>query len=218
MPKLQRTTAELLSVVEDLHPDLAACIDESGSFGRSIRHPLVIDIMYAEPMNAMLNERYLHKKKAVDEARADGDQDQFIWLHERPFRLQALLECLSDFAGYYDADGLTDEECELVEQVWVDAEGPSVNRDIWIELFESVPCPALNDLPPELTIYRGTVPEDEDGISWTLDKKRAQFFANRFNHDRGVVKSRTIARADALFFTDARGEREIIFDSTEVTS
>ncbi len=213
MIAVKRTLDELLVAVEDLHPDLAACM-ESGSFGPSLRHPLVLDIMYAEQMNALLNERYLHKRRAADKAREDGNQDAFIWLHERPFRLDALLECLSDFAAYYDVENLTTEECELIESVWVDAEGPRVNRDIWLELFQSVPCPALGDLPDELTIYRGTVREDNDGISWTLDEKMARFFARRFNGDRGVVKTKTIARSDALHFTDARGEREIIYDPT----
>ncbi len=201
---------DLLKVKEDLHPDLVAAT-ESGPLGPMIRHPLIVEIHHPDEMNHMTNERYKHKRKEIAEAREAGDWDQFVWTHARPFRFEALLQSLSDGAGYYDAESLTEKECELIAAVWIDAENPGVNRDIWVELFADMPCPALDELPDKFRIYRGTVAEDDDGISWTLDENTAKFFANRFN-SKGVVKSKIITRADALYYTDERGEKEVIFD------
>ena len=42
----------------------------------------------------------------------------------------------------------------------------------------------------EIVVYRGTLGDHEHGFSWTLDKKRAFWFANRFasvNKDKSPV-------------------------------
>jgi hypothetical protein len=203
---------KLMNTKEDLIPELVDYIDEPDEkFGFIfIRHPLINEL-YHEAMNAVYNARYKLKKEAVEEAREKSDWSGFVWLHERPFRFTALLEALG--TGYWDAGNLTEEENELVESVWIDAENPGVNRDVWLTLFEAMPCEALNKLPKKFTIYRGTDPEDDNGISWTLSKKVAKFFADRFKDD-GVVLTREIARSDALFYTDGRGEKEVIYDPT----
>jgi hypothetical protein len=177
-----------------------------------IRHPLIVEIALADCMNHHINQRYLHKCEELEKARKAGDWVTFVWTHARPFRFDALLESLSDGAGYYDGESLTEAECKLIAEVWIDAENPGINRDLWVELFENIPCPALEELPEKFRIYRGTRTGDTNGISWTLDKKTATFFANRF-HKGGIVQSRMIRRSDALFYTNERGEEEIIFDS-----
>jgi hypothetical protein len=172
---------KLLNTVEDLHPDLVDRL-EDGPLGPSISHPLLVDLMASPPMYALLNERYEHTKKMVAEAAGAGDWDRFIYFHARPYRLHAMLEAVAIGA----------KVDELIEEVWIDSEGPSANRDVWLGLFESVTCPALAELPDKFRIYRGTVPEDDDGISWTTDEKIAKFFANRFK--KGVVKTLEITR------------------------
>lgn len=206
---------KLMNTKEDLIPELVDYIDEPDEkFGFIfIRHPLINEL-YHEAMNAVLNARYKLKSEALEEAREAGKWSEFVWLHERPFRFGALLEALSDGAGYWEAESLTEDEMELVESVWIDAENPGVNREFWLPLFEAMPCAALDDLPKTFTIYRGTgVDDDNNGISWTLSKETAEFFANRFRDD-GVVLEREIARSDALFYTDGRGEKEVIYDPT----
>jgi len=202
---------KLMNTKEDLHPDLVDYVEEPDEkFGFVfIKHPLINEL-YHDAMNAVINARFKLKKAAVEEAREKENWSEFVWLHERPFRFGALLEALSD--GYWDAENLTTEEIELVEGVYIDAENPGVNREFWLPLFEYMPCAALADLPETFTIYRGTgVDDDNNGISWTLSEETAEFFANRFRDD-GVVLKREINRSDALYYTNGRGEEEVIYD------
>jgi len=202
-----------MNTKEDLIPELVDYVDEPDEkFGFVfIRHPLINEL-YCEPMNAVINARYKLKTEAVEEAREKGKWSEFVWLHERPFRFGALLEVLSDGAGYWEAESLTEAEMELVAEVWIDAENPGVNREFWLPLFEAMDCPELETLPDTFTIYRGTgADDDNNGISWTLSEETAEFFANRFRDD-GVVLTREINRSDALFYTNGRGEEEIIFN------
>jgi hypothetical protein len=69
--------------------------------------------------------------------------------------------------------------------------------------FAAFPLP---DLPERVTVYRGG---DADGLSWTLDRRVAERFANQ---NGGEVHERTIERKSILFFSNEREEREIIFD------
>ncbi len=189
--------------IEDLHPDLLDYIEDSEIGMQFLKHPLICELYHSQ-MNALLNERYKYKKAEVAKARAEDDWENFVWAHSRPFRLVALME-------------VPEPSAELIEAVWIDAESPGVNREVWLELFDGLPCPALDELPDKLTIYRGTVADDEDGISWTLDKKMAKFFANRFDTN-GVVKTAVISKMAALYYTNGRGEKEVIYNPQEKTA
>ena len=68
----------------------------------------------------------------------------------------------------------------------------------------------LNSLPELVTIYRGCVKGlNEDGLSWTLDKAKAKFFANRFSKD-GIILEREIPKSDIIAVLLGRGESEVI--------
>lgn len=77
---------------------------------------------------------------------------------------------------------------------------------------------AFDALPPYLTIYRGCSVEENRagvfGLSWTVSRKIAEFFAWRFDAaDRGRVVVRTIIpRADVLAYFNTLQEYEIITD------
>ncbi len=64
-------------------------------------------------------------------------------------------------------------------------------------------------LPENVTVYRGG---DPDGISWTLSRKVAVWFAERPNIE---VHQRVIHRDRILFYSNDREEQEIIFDPDE---
>jgi hypothetical protein len=198
MPEQQ--ISDLLGVREELHPDLAASM-RSGPLGPMIHHPLIVEIALHEGFYALTNKRYEQKLGQIKKAREEGNWEQFVWAHERPYRFEALLEALNNQPA---------DPAGLIAEVWIDAENPGINRELWINLFENIPCPALDALPEKFRIYRGTRTGDTNGISWTMDKKTAAFFANRF-HEGGIVQSRMIRRSDALFYTNERGEQEIIY-------
>ena len=229
--------AELMNKKEDLHEELADHMDHDSPFGVFIRHPLLVTV-HVEEMNAYYNYQYLGKRKQADKALKKKNWDRWIWLHERPFRLDAFLFICRDMPA--------DEYWSLLRDIWIDTEGPGVNQDIWLELFNR-PYPkrrkmmtgkerrALSDAgrSGELNIYRGYVdgldPEDseyieedrdrESGISWTLDYNKAEWFAKRFlagGTGYGVVAEAICKPKDVIAYFESRGEKEIVVDPSKI--
>jgi hypothetical protein len=64
----------------------------------------------------------------------------------------------------------------------------------------------------KITVYRGIgalSTEEDSAFSWTLSKKTAKFFADRFGSNGKVIK-REISPEDVIDYLDNRGENEII--------
>jgi hypothetical protein len=114
---------------------------------------------------------------------------------------------------------------DLFMDIWSDSENIFALKQIWFHLIRLKEKPSFdlvineddrkvfNELPEELTIYRGTTEdedEDTDSLSWTIDKKQAEWFANRFNKDKPKVIERKIKKSEVLSFYNGRSENEII--------
>lgn len=70
----------------------------------------------------------------------------------------------------------------------------------------------VSNLSGVVTIYRGVGSEKyRNGISWTLVKSKAEWFATRFT-DNGIVYSAKVKSKDILYYISERGEEEIIVD------
>jgi hypothetical protein len=193
-----------------LHPDLQPYL-EDGAIGPQLRHPLV----YAVPLwsNGHANALYEQKVKAVKEALANNKYSSYIFLHERPYRLNAfslIQNKLSD-TQYWS----------LLSDIWTDTENQWQGIDKWKQLLSSnrpsrhylmneEEFNLLQSLPELVTIYRGCqAGVNENGLSWTLDKKKAEFFANRFSKE-GIILEREIPKSDIIAFLNGRGESEVI--------
>ena len=193
-----------------LHPDLQPYL-EDGAIGPQLRHPLV----YSVPLwsNGHANALYEQKVKAVKEALANKKYSSYIFLHERPYRLNAfslIQNKLSD-TQYWS----------LLSDIWTDTENQWQGIDKWKQLLSSNRPSRhylmtedefnhLQSLPDEVTIYRGCqAGVNENGLSWTLDKKKSEFFANRFSKD-GIILERTISKNDIVAVLTGRGESEVI--------
>ena len=193
-----------------LHPDLQPYL-EDGAIGPQLRHPLV----YSVPLwsNGHANALYEQKVKAVKEALANKKYSSYIFLHERPYRLNAfslIQNKLSD-TQYWS----------LLSDIWTDTENQWQGIDKWKQLLSSNRPSRhylmtedefnhLQSLPDQVTIYRGCqAGVNENGLSWTLDKKKAEFFANRFSKD-GIILERTISKNDIVAVLTGRGESEVI--------
>jgi hypothetical protein len=73
-----------------------------------------------------------------------------------------------------------------------------------------------NNLPDELTIYRGC--RTKGGVkacSWTLSKEQAKWFANRFTQN-GYVFMAKIKKQDVIAYKGDRNEKEIVADYTKL--
>ena len=70
----------------------------------------------------------------------------------------------------------------------------------------------VSDLSGVVPIFRVVGSEKyRNGISWTLAKSKAEWFATRFT-DNGIVYSAKVKSKDILYYISERGEEEIIVD------
>ncbi len=77
---------------------------------------------------------------------------------------------------------------------------------------------AFEQLPDQLTIYRGYQNKRyRTGLSWTLLKKMAVWFAYRWSEGTPRVVSGSISKADVFGYTNERKEQEIIADPSKIT-
>lgn len=69
----------------------------------------------------------------------------------------------------------------------------------------------FSELPEQLTIYRGVrSPECKFGISWTLNKNIASWYADRYGNNKSCIYECTADKKDIACYFDTRNEAEII--------
>lgn len=210
--------ASLLGKQEELDPELQGYLETLDTFGNSIRHPLVYSIMHFPQMNAWVNQQLRAKREALQRAERDCDWHSYIWLHERPYRIEAFQEI---------EDNLTDEQYwYLLGKAWIDSENIRQNPDVWFDLLQADrdSRPAimvegersdLRDMPAVIPVYQGHTVSRDDGMSWTIDLATAEWFAHRFawlESDRPALSIGTVKRADVLAYFTGRNESEIVVD------
>ncbi len=215
----------LLDMISDepLVPELQRYLVKS-PLGQTLRHPLVLHVMFSSVFAQSANRTLAHKREKLTEADKRKDFSTAIMLHERPFRLQAFLDRQWDMV---DSD-----YWHNLSRVWIDSEFPYVNDRMWRTLWNS-PRPEkhwsmkANDhrmfdylsRQPELTVWRGAGHSlARRGLSWTTDKDKAQWFADRFG-DRGkdsYLWQLTIPGSKIIAYLSDRGESEVILDSSRI--
>jgi hypothetical protein len=204
-----------MASTEELHPDLQPYLEE-GAIGLQLRHPLV----YLVPLwgNGHANALYEHKVKGVKDALANNKYSSYIFLHERPYRLDAftLIQSKLSDTQYWS----------LLSEIWTDTENQWQGLNKWKQLLSSnrpsrhylmneEEFNLLQSLPDEVTIYRGCQAGiNENGLSWTLNKKKAEFFAKRFSKE-GIILERKIPKSNIIAFLNGRGESEVIWEETK---
>lgn len=205
---------------EELHADLAVYL-EPAIYGKNLRHPLVYCVPYFEQSNRQLNKMLAHKKVRLEQAVAEQDWHSFIFLHERPYRVDALEAVM--FEHEIEDPAIV---WSLVTSVWIDSENIYQNFDRWRDIWERGPARravkcmeqnerlALNAMPKTFTIYRGVGHvEASRGMSWTTDRERAIWFARRFAADdkrTPLLITANVRRIDVLAHYLGRNESEIV--------
>jgi hypothetical protein len=205
--------SELLQKKEPLCAELQEYLTDVVGLGQCLQHPLVYSVPHFPALNAMLNAQYVAKQEYIARAKRERKWSSVIMLHEKPYRWPAL-------AGI--ASKLSDKEFwEQFGSVWTDSENIWQNRDTIRRLLDCGrphrECimddderKALADLPERVTIYRGHQRVNLDGWSWTLDPKKARWFANRWQQN-GRVATRTIHRSEIIALLLGRNEQEVIY-------
>ena len=198
---------------EPLHPDLLPYMERSKGEWEMLRHPLVYQVPFNS--NGSANAQYAHKLKAIKEALGSWNYSQYVFLHERPYRVEAFkkIEKQLGIVNYW----------QLLTQVWIDTENQYAYLKDWKKLLSAdrgdrndmmndEDKESLRLLPEEVTIYRGCQEFlNENGLSWTLDKSKAEFFANRFGK-KGIILERKIPKSEIVALLTVRGETEVIWE------
>jgi hypothetical protein len=116
---------------------------------------------------------------------------------------------------------------------WVMAEWPArqMTPESWVFLIDHVLneneyltdeglilSKAATKMPETLTLWRGCWPEFAEGLSWSSDKERAEWFAHRFDfgeHEgQGTLYEITIPYELVLAQFNGRNEYEYVVDFT----
>lgn len=223
-----------------LHPELQAFVRE-GPMGQSLMHPLHYQV-FGGIIWKQANATFEYKTKAVKEALERRDIYKVCMLHERPWRLTALETMWKE--GTINVHELR----ETLPHMWTDTENPRQFGRTPLRLFRAAgfvhdrrtdpddyESPALDnekvlpELPPILTIYRGTGYGEDPGLAWSTDKGVASWFARRFREENPAHRlSRvpgvgepllllgTVRKADVLGWFTGRGEHEVVVDPRKV--
>ena len=202
---------------QPLHPDLVAHVQQRGDM-TWIHHPLVIFPMYSDAMSGFANEQYERKLTAVARAFEEKDWHTFVYLRERPYRLDAFGEIQRHLAD--------EDYWELLASIWTDSDNIREQKDEWRWMLDENRDPTLRHLlmtewerealaamPESFPVYRGYSHVDAaKGLSWTVDRERGLWFARRFASETKtpMLASGTISRGDVIAFFTGRGENEIV--------
>lgn len=124
---------------------------------------------------------------------------------------------------------ITDQECaDKVYSIWTMQEnfyrcGMGKKKLIrMMKLAEKSPLlqSDIDDLSDNntVTIYRGVKVNNYRGLSWTIDKSVAEWFARRFRHneDKCYVFTGTINKKDILALFSSRNEKEVVCDYRKI--
>lgn len=199
---MEKLIAELRGLVEQM------------SFGPALRHPLVYAVPYFDSLNHIYNEQLLVRKREVEKATEERNFQTAVFLHERPWRIHAFRNLSVQMPD--------DIYWQLLGEVWSDTENFWQNKKVWIKVFQSprkqkhefmdsAEQAALRALPAKLKIYRGHHSKNQSGISYTLDRKIAEWFAQRVAiRGSGQVTERTVTREDVFAVLLNRNENEVL--------
>jgi len=213
---------------EKLDDDLIPYLEEDTSPFPMLRHPLVYAVPYWEEMNHNINAMLRYKRDRLTECRRADDASGYVFAHERPYRFHAMKQwSLSKQQPLHTLR-------PLVQEVWQDSENIWQHKDEWLNIIaELVQHHGTHAMTPDrdiatmidhfainagrVTIYRGVNTRHEfvqnPGLSWTLNVKKANMFANRFAEkvsDGAVLKAINVTPAHIGGMMFGRGEQEVI--------
>lgn len=209
---LQMKHLQDMAQPEDLHPDLVPYVMTTKMGFPMLNHPLVQNLMHSDMMNRMMNLRYAQKIESLKKALENKDFISVIFIHERPYRLDAFVQYNHLFGDKY---------WKILGAVWVDTMNSWQSHDVWEMLWEHDPhnreqCMDEDErkfyakLPKKIIAYRGVGYEDNvNGFSWTLDIKVARKFS-RMTTKSGAVYRAEITKKNIFAYFSGRNESEIV--------
>ncbi len=206
---------------EELLTELQPYVNEPSDGFVVFQHPLVYQVPYSAHFNKMINLQYKDKLKAIRSSVSKKDYHTFVFLHERPYRVNAFYEVQSQMTN--------EQYWSILSSIYTDSENIHECFDEWQELFDSsregkkafmeaTELLFLETLEDSLTVYRGYSHSDSKyGLSWTLDKKKAEWFSQRNakSKEDSFVAKLCISKKDIFAYKSCRNESEVILLNAE---
>jgi hypothetical protein len=215
---------KLMRKREPLRSDLWAYLDHSAGASDSLvlQHPLLHVAGIKMEGAAWINHLVQTAEEAAENALAEERWLDYVLLHEPPYRVAVfakLAKKLPD-AAYWESLG---EIYIYTENIWQRkrqlARLFASDRSGRKQLMSAYERRYLASCPNQLTIFRGSQSMRVQGWSWTLDEKKARWFAKRLERLGFGIPRVTTGRAkksDVIAYFSRRKEKEIIIDPSKV--
>lgn len=186
-----------------------------------VSHPLINStVTLDEKNNFVILDTEEKKKWALNRIygileKSENVHRIFLFINS-PYRLQILSLIKNDVSKK--------EYNELLRESWILTEFPhQMGTRVLVEMFKLAEknllmtkeeLNILKNLPKEVVIYRGTQSKKAkvNGLSWTLDKEKAEWFSKRFKLG-GKIYQAKIDKEDIFMFNDERSEKEVVINS-----
>lgn len=124
-----------------------------------------------------------------------------------------------------------DDMSSILSHAWVTSENPNKDVNVSVKtlsklfrqsnkkiLMNHEDYDVYQNFSETITVYRGVATNSNpNGLSWTLDKSIAEWFANRFDSN-GYVQTITVNKSNILAYFNCRNEQEVIVDVLHLTN
>ena len=192
-----------------------------------VSHPFIeegvsFNLKTGEVVNLIEDKEALKKEKALRLKRMRNMSPlQIAFCVSKPYRMLYL----SLVFPYLSRK----ERSEIMHEVWVSVE--NINNNVNVSQMEILKMlrkcnpkylmgqenyEVYENLPDTFTVYRGLQENaQEDGLSWTLSKEVAEWFASRFEND-GEIIEKTVHKTEVIAYFNDRDEEEVVLDIKKV--
>ena len=192
-----------------------------------VSHPFIeegvsFNLKTGEVINLLENEEALKKEKALRLKRMKNMSPlQIAFCVSKPYRMLYL-----SLAFPYLSKK---ERSEIMHEVWISVE--NINNNVNVSQMETLKMlrkcnqkylmgqenyEVYENLPDTFVVYHGLQENArEDGLSWTLSKDVAEWFAGRFEND-GEVIEKVVHKTEVIAYFNDRDEEEIVLDIKKV--
>ena len=194
--------------IEPLRAELHNYLQDGGPYRCRISHPFCIQPISDLNRCALIHEQIDRRTAEADACFEAQDWEGYINVVEYPYQPEWFAK---------DAYLLPDDRYwSLLSRIYQTQKFTIHDRDLFKDLFRSdrpgrehlmtlEEQAVFARLPKRLRVYRGYSGEDlyADGIAWTLDRRQAVWYANRYREDDNpMVASGTVAKADIWAYLD----------------
>jgi hypothetical protein len=167
------------------------------------------------------------KKDIIDKAIKGGKPWDAVWLYERPWRFNTLIDLMHSWP-----EGEEAKLSETVGGLWVDSENIHQNLPLWKMVIERVYNDGhahhmMDERDTEflaslgtgvIDVFRGAVPrKNVRGLSWTVDESKARWFSRRYQNNGQVYRTQVNLETDVVAAFAGRSESELLLLPSRVS-